>query len=192
MYKPDPAEGKIPEYRKWTSKWWRIGALAFSFLLAGFILGQVANAGSTAAPGSEEDPLVTVSWVKTTISQALQEEQNKRQLLEERLQKLEAGEVERPLPTEPVYPAPVFEVVNVSSGEKLLTGAGTEIILRSGRAKVLAGPGGGLSDLTAGCNLSTGHQVKSDHLLLSARDDGRGVVLESQAIFLVRGGYKIE
>lgn len=192
MYKPDPAEGKIPEYRKWTSKWWRIGALAFSFLLAGFILGQVANAGSTAAPGSEEDPLVTVSWVKTTISQALQEEQNKRQLLEERLQKLEAGEVERPLPTEPVYPAPVFEVVNVSSGEKLLTGAGTEIILRSGRAKVLAGPGGGLSDLTTGSNLSTGHQVKSDHLLLSARDDGRGVVLESQAILLVRGGYKIE
>ena len=195
MYKPDPAEENIPRYRKLTSKWWRIGALAFSFLLAGFILGQAANAGSTAVPGSEDDPLVTVSWVQATISQALQEEQNQRQLLEERLQKLETGEVKRPLPAEPVdpsVPAPVFEIVNVASGEKLLTGAGTEIILRSGRAKVLAGPGGGLSDLTAGCNLSTGHQVKSDHLLLSARDDGRGVVLESQAILLVRGGYKIE
>jgi hypothetical protein len=194
MYKPDPAEEKIPGYRKWTGKWWWIGTLTFGFLLAVFLWGQAANAGPT-APGSESDPLVTESWVKAYFSQALKEEQNKRQLLEERLQKLEAGGVERPLPEEPgdpAVPAAGFEIVTVASGEKLLTGSGTEMILRSGRAKVLAGPGGGLSDLTAGCNLSTGDPVKADHLLLSSRDDGRGVVLESQAILLVRGGYKVE
>lgn len=192
MHKPDPAKEKSFVARKEKGRWRRTGMLVLSFLLAGIILGQAAGIGLTAPPGSEDDPLVTVSWVKATIFQAMQEEQKERQILEERLQKLEKGRVEQPSGAEPVDSLPVFMVIEASPGEKLLAGAGTEIVLRSGQARVVAGPYGGLSDLTAGCNLSTGQQVKRDHHLLSARDDGRGIVLETQAFLLVRGGYTIE
>lgn len=202
MNKPESTKKGCPGLRKspWkpARNWRQIGMLAIGLLLAGLILGQATGTGLTASPGSEDDPLVTVSWVKSTVSQALQEEQNQRKLLEERLQRLEEGKTGRPSPAEPVepvepfYPAPVFEVVSVVSGKKLLTGTGTEIILRGGRAKALAGPGGGLSDLTAGCDLSTGQEVKSNHHLLSSRDDGRGVTLETDAFLLVRGGYTLE
>ena len=163
--------------------------VAFGFLLSVFLWGQAALAGPT-APGSESDPLVTESWVRAYFSGG--GGGNDLQLLEERLQKLEAAEINRALLEEPSPSAAVFEIVTVAAGEKLLAGAGTEMILRSGRARALAGPGGGLSDLTAGCNLTSGAPIKADHLLLSSRDDGRGAIMDSQAIFLVRGGYTAE
>ena len=192
MHRSGSTNEKTPVTRGKKNRWHLIGVSVFCFLLVGFILGHAAGIGLTAPPGSEDDPLVTVSWVRDSISQALQGEQKQRQVLEERLQKLEGGVVDQPPGAGSAYPAPVFTVIEAAPGEKLLAGAGTEIILRSGQAKVLAGPYGGLSDLTAGCNLSTGQPVKRDHLLLAARDDGRGIVLETQAFLLVRGGYAME
>ncbi|MGI5822507.1 MAG: hypothetical protein ACOX6Z_00995 [Dethiobacteria bacterium] len=190
MQKPDPGV-KTPGCSRRVAQWWWLGALSLGLLLVIFIGGQAANAGTT-APGSESDPLITESWAKAYLSQALQEEQNKRRLLEERLQKLETCETGRPAPAEPAVSAAAFEIVTIAAGEKMLAGSGTEMILRSGRAKVLAGPGGGLSDLTAGCNLISGAPVKADHLLLSSRDDGRGIIPETQVIFLIRGDYQVE
>jgi len=179
-------------------QWGRTAVLALAFILAGFILGQAVGANSSLVPGSEGDPLVTASWVDAKInafSQALRDEQKERQILEDRMKQLEGGGVERPSPGQPVYitpQAPTFEVVVVSSGRKLLTGSGTEFILRSGNAKALEGAGGGLSNLTTGRNFSSGETIPRDNLFLSPRDDGRGVVTSSETIFLVRGGYKIE
>lgn len=179
-------------------KWGRTAALALVFILAGFILGQAAGANSSLVPGSESDPLVTASWVEaklTAFSQALKDEQKERQILEDRMKQLEGGDVERPSPGDPVYitpQAPTFEVVVVKPGKKLLTGSGTEFILRSGNAKALEGTGGGLSNLTTGRNLSAGETIPRDNLFLSPRDDGRGVAASSETIFLVRGCYKIE
>ena len=179
-------------------KWGRTAALALVLILAGFIMGQAAGANSALVPGSEGDPLVTASWVEAKLnafSQALKAEQNERQILEDRMRQLEGGGVERPSPGQPVYitpEAPTYEVVAVSPGKKLLTGSGTEFILRSGNAKALGGSGGGLSNLTTGRNFSSGETIPRDNLFLSARDDGRGVVTSSETIFLVRGGYKIE
>ncbi|NLJ56706.1 MAG: hypothetical protein GX334_06640 [Firmicutes bacterium] len=189
MNKPDPGV-KTLSYSRRTARWWWRGALALGLLLVIFGGVQAANAGST-APGSENDPLITESWAKAYIAQTLQEEKNTLQQLEARLQKLETGAAGRPVPAEPGSSA-AFAIVTVAAGEKLLAGSGTEIILRSGRAKVLAGPGGGLSDLTAGCNLATGAPVKADHLLLSSRDDGRGLIPESPVILLIRGDYRVE
>lgn len=157
-----------------TGRWGRLLALVLVSLAIGFLLGQAVRANTAPVPGSEDDPLVTASWV------------------EARLSAISRGEGQAP--GQPIYitaPAPGFKIVNVPSGKKI-TGAGTELILRSGRAKAVEGAGGGLSDLTEGRNLSSGDAVKADHLLLSIKEDGRGVVAESDTIFLVRGEYKIE
>jgi len=155
------------------SLWSRLLALAAVSLFIGFLLGQGVAANTAPVPGSEDDPLVTASWVEARLRAV-------------------AGSGVQP-PGQPVYiaaPAPTFKVVSVPAGRKI-TGAGTELILRAGRARAVGGAGGGLSDLTAGRNLSKGDKVEADHLLLLIKDDGRGVVAETDAIFLVRGEYKI-
>lgn len=166
----------------------RIVAPVFVFSLVAvfitvFFLGQALGAGTTRVPGSEGDPLVTASWVEAKI--------------EERMKGLSGSvSTEAPAPSgEPVYitfPAPAYQVVSVPAGKKMLTGAGTEIILRSGSAKIVEGPGGGLSDLTLGTNLSSGANIARDHLLLSPKDDGRGAAAGTNTIFMVRGDYNIE
>lgn len=173
--------------------------VAVLFLLAGFLLGQVAVADSSVVPGSEQDPLVTASWVEAKLdafSAALKEEQQERQKLEDRMYQIEG--VERPLPSEPgepvqvVEPAPAYKAVVVEAGKKLLPREGTEFILRSGRARaVVPVADTGLADLTAGANLEDGEAVTRDHLILCPRDDGRGVLTETEAIFLVKGKYRI-
>jgi hypothetical protein len=139
----------VERWRKTESKWKRVLTLALVFLMVGFFLGQAAGADSNAVPGSESDPLVTASWVEAKLdafSQALKDEQKERQILEDRMQRLEGNGTEKPSPEEtddltPGTPAPTFQVIIVASGEKMLTGTGTEFILRSGNAKAVEGSG---------------------------------------------------
>lgn len=178
-------------------KWGISLVLALVFLIAGFVLGRAVGADPLAVPGSEKDPLVTASWVEAKLdafARALKEEQTERQKLEDRMRQLEGDGVERPVPGTPIpsIKPPAFEIVVVPSGRKLLTGASTEIILRSGSGKAVEGPGGGLSNLTKGVELLSGDRIERDHLLLSPRGDGRGVIVEKDAIFMVRGEYRIE
>ncbi|NMB41843.1 MAG: hypothetical protein GX996_07900 [Firmicutes bacterium] len=181
------------------NKWVFIVFPVLVLLVSGFFWGQEAIAGTLSVPGSESDPLVTASWVEAkfeALSENLKEEQRKRQVLEERIRQLEAGAgIEVPFePEQPVVVAPAltYEIVTVDTGKRILSGAGTEFVLRSGRAMAIAGPGGGLSDLTSGQDLSSGETINRDHLILSAREDGRGAVAETDAIFLIRGGYEIK
>jgi hypothetical protein len=163
----------------------RIIVLALAFVLIGFLLGQAAGAGSGVVPGSEEDPLATASWVEAKI-----------QNLENYIRQLEGSSAGRPLPGEGsivTAPAPVYRVVNVLNGKFILTGEGTEVILRSGKAAAVEGPlGDGLSDLTAGVNLAQDDAIQRDHLVLSPREDGRGILTCSDAILLIRGTYQVK
>ncbi len=160
--------------------------VAALFLLAGFMLGQVVVADSGIVPGSEQDPLVTASWVEAKLNafaSAL---------------RAEIGGVDRPLPSQPgepvqiVEPAPVYKVVVVEAGKKMLPGEGTEFILRSGLARaVVLIEGNGLTNLTTGRNLKHGDLIERDHLILSPRDDGRGIITETEVILLVKNKYRI-
>lgn len=84
-----------------------------------------------------------------------------------------------------------FEVATVENGQILLTGSGTEIVLRSGRSKAIKGEYGGLSDVTSAKDLTDGADISLNHLLISARDDGRGARAFSKCYYLIRGGYRI-
>ncbi len=174
-------------------KWGRASALALIFMLIGFLLGQVAGADAGVIPGSENDPLVTASWVEAKLNEFYQslKEQKDLQIPEKHIK--QEGDDGQPSSGQPVViPAPTYEVITVAKGQKMLTGSGTEFVLRSGRARAVEGPGGGLSDLTAGRALPVNEIIGRDHLILSPREDGRGLIAETDTILLVRGGYKIE
>ncbi|MGI5876860.1 MAG: hypothetical protein ACOX6X_08680 [Dethiobacteria bacterium] len=171
--------------------------LVFSSLLVVLVLVKAAGADQNVIPGSEGDPLVTASWVEAKMeafAQSLKNEQTERQKLEDRMRLLEGNGAERPFPGEGTHVVvPVYEVVVVPEDKFILTGAGTEIILRTGKASAVEGPfGDGLSNLTSGVNLAQNDVVQRDHLIVSPRDDGRGIKTLTEAIFLIRGDYKIK
>lgn len=193
--------GQAGENDRLRQAWWqRIGkkwffplTLAFLFLLAGFFLGRVAVADTGLIPGSEEDPLVTAGWVEarlSTFSKTIKAELAGMQI--ESSSKPPESPPDQPAPGHIIAipsSAPVYEVVVLQPGTRLLAGAGTELILRSGRARVIVAPGGGIVDLTSGKELGDGEAVPREHLLLSPRDDGRGALTETEVIFLIRGKF---
>jgi len=83
-----------------------------------------------------------------------------------------------------------FTPLFIPAGRILVAEAGVEIILRSGQATVIAGPNG-LVDITAGLDIANGEQVSQNHLLLVPASDGRGMLFNTDAWIMIKGGYTI-
>lgn len=134
----------------------------------------MANIGLITAtepePGSSSDPVVTRSYVEKAIRD-----------LKSELAKLGSGPAE----------ASTYKVVDVEPGQKLIGKQGTELILRAGQGTAIKADLGGLQDVTAGTDITEGF-IPRNHLLITPRDDKRGVRVTKQATFMVRGGYTIE
>lgn len=127
-------------------------------------------------PGSEQDPLVTLSYVNRTIEQI-------KSYIDDKVAGLGAGST-----TAEPY---ALEIVNVSKGQFLIAKAGTEIILRAGKGLAVVSDLGGLTDITAGVDLGKNVEIPLNHMLIVPRDDGRGVYCSTDAIFMVRGKYEV-
>lgn len=91
-----------------------------------------------------------------------------------------------------------YVVVHIGQGDALFSAGKCEIILRSGKASVCVtsqvnvANGIGLSDLTAGAEITHGTAVPTNHQLLVPRADGRGIVVTSdEAYIMVRGDFEI-
>jgi hypothetical protein len=91
-----------------------------------------------------------------------------------------------------------FEVVYLSAGQTLTASQPLELILRSGECiAAVTSPanisnGVGLSDLTAGTEVTNGQAVQRNHYIIISRADGRGIVItSSEAYIMVRGEYII-
>ncbi|MCG0238703.1 MAG: hypothetical protein L6E13_05505 [Firmicutes bacterium] len=188
-----------------------VAAILAGALLAGggFFLGTRVRA-SGVEPGSPEDPLVSKSYVdefvRTYVDKELAQQvakavgQQVSAALDQRLERFQTEQVQPYVqqqigsalallrPPEP----PRFQVVNLQPGQTLWADGGTEVILRAGEATIIAGPGGGLSDVTAGVDLAQGAPVPLNHLLVVPRSDGRGVRAKTAAVLMVRGGYVVQ
>lgn len=128
-------------------------------------------------PGSENDPLVSLSYLEKRLEQF-------KYYVDEKLSKTNnniQGNTSNNL-----------EVVEIFEGQSIIGKGGTEIILRGGKAKIIAGELGGLSDVTDGKDLGMGKSIPPEHLLIIPRNDGRGAYAVTDAIFLVRGEYEIK
>ncbi|MCL2576831.1 MAG: hypothetical protein FWE27_02110 [Defluviitaleaceae bacterium] len=85
----------------------------------------------------------------------------------------------------------VFTVLNPQAGQTITFNAGTEFILRSGRAVALTGPNNGIPNVTAGADIMNGQNIEHNHLMIIPVTDGRGIVFQTEAWLMVRGGYTI-
>lgn len=164
-------------------------------LLVVLAVGQIVRAEDF-APGSQQDPLVTQSYVeqrseqlKYYFDQRIQEFDALIEQMGNRVAALQGGTVgaqsEGSAET-------VLEIVEVAAGKTLRGYAGTEIILRGGKATAIQSSLGGLADLTEGRDIGQGQIIPDNHLLLIPRTDGRGVKAESECIFMVKGRYDIQ
>lgn len=144
----------------------------------GVALALAATGMAYSEPGTESDPLISLSY------------------LEERLDELKdyvdskTGSSGTQSPSSPLDNSLV--VVELFNGQMLIGDAGSEIILRSGSATAITSASGGLSDVTAGTDIAEGKPIPANHLLIIPRSDGRGIFVTKNSTFvMVRGGYTI-
>ena len=156
-------------------------AVIVSALVIALCCGLISY-GADAAPGSAQDPVVTKSYVDGVIA-ALQ---TKVDALEQaQTSTATSAAVEAPK-------AATFTVVEVAAGSKLIGAEGTQFILRSGSATAIDNGANGVSDLTAGKDLSGGTAVEKNHLLLVPRADGRGISCTTKCYVMVLGDYTLQ
>ncbi len=123
-------------------------------------------------PGSAEDPIVTKSYVDSKIAEALEGISGSGG----------QGGSEGGL---------AFTPIKVDKSKQLIGGEGTELILRSGKAKAVAAGKDGLSDVTIGQDITAGKDISQNHLLLVPRDDGRGIEAVTDIWVMVKGPYTV-
>ena len=165
-------------------------------VLLGLLLVSHFSTPAHAQPGTASDPLVTQRYVDERIAElqaqitALQNQggittpggnislDERDAIIADVLQAVQSSQV---VP---------FSAISVPRGSVLIADAGTEIILRSGSATVIAGPNG-LVDVTAGRDIGNRQPVSRNHLLLVPATDGRGLYFTADAWIMIKGGFTI-
>lgn len=110
-------------------------------------------------PGTTADPLVTKSFVEDYVNEKLGTGSGGSQ----------------------------WDVKVIQPGGTFLGGAGTEVVLRSGKATCIDPTTSGILDITSGGNVVDGQQIPANHLLVVPREDGRGFKAETEVIIMYRG-----
>ncbi len=147
------------------------------FLIVGVAMGlwtMGVTQASQAEPGTESDPLVTLSYVDKRFEEL-------DTYLESKLSE------QSPF----VSSAVLFEIVEVKKGDMVYLGDSTEFILRSGEAQAIASSNGGLANLTEGYDIAQGEAIPKNHQILNPRNDGRGVSITEDAWVMIKGTYSI-
>ncbi|MEA4961838.1 hypothetical protein [Lutispora sp.] len=175
----------------------KIVIIAAVIILTSFV---ILGSADGAIPGSESDPIVTLSFVEKKIDQikyyidstteGLKNEVMKYSgSMEEYKALIDKKDAEIQDLKQKVESALTFKVVQMKKGQILLAGEGSEIIIRSGKTTAVYGKNGGLSDITAAKDLQSGEAIVLNHMLISSREDGRGVKAEGDAFLIIKGGY---
>lgn len=128
-------------------------------------------------PGSDRDPLVSMSYVDNKIEQL-------QKYIDIKISNSGGGGNN----------SNELVIVELDKGEYLIGKAGTEIILRGGKSIAYGvEEDRGLADTTEGKDIdNTEDLLPYNHLIIIPRDDGRGAYAISDSIFMVRGEYEIK
>ncbi len=134
-------------------------------LIAGLAVITVCAVVALATPGGDDNPLISKAYLENIFMGQVQEY---------------------------VDSSTAFTVVQVKKGEELIGSSGCELILRQGKATVIATEKGGLADTTIGVDLKDGEAFPPNHLTIVPVDDGRGLSAENDVLVMVKGKYTIQ
>ncbi|MCD5407245.1 MAG: hypothetical protein LRZ99_06105 [Desulfotomaculum sp.] len=70
--------------------------------------------------------------------------------------------------------------------------AGTEVVLRSGRATCIDPTTNGILNITSGGNVFNGQQVPLNNMLVIPRSDGRGFKADTPVYIMYKGGGAVK
>lgn len=163
-------------------------AVVFALMVIVGMIGVQIVYGVVAEPGSQQDPIITQSYIEEVVVPQIYE------YINEKVNTLsnKASQLEEMISAQQGQGGTAFTVVSVKAGQKLIGGAGTELILRMGRATIIATEKGGLADTTQGKDLQTGEQMPPNHLLIVPLEDGRGFQANNDVLVMVKGSYVIQ
>ncbi len=151
--------------------------------------------GTVAEPGSEQDPVITLSYIQQVtipkIHEYVDEKINEYKNIIEQI-KSSQDQMESRISTVEHKNKTQFIVVSVKSGQKLIGDAGAEMILRMGLATIISTEKGGLADVTGGIDLVYGDEMPANHLLVVPLGDGRGFEAATDVLVMVKGLYEIK
>ena len=169
--------------------------VAAAFLSAMLLMGVVFSV-LVAAQGTQENPLVTLSYLKDIFTPSvLADTQSKITEAERKY----AGSLNDKIAA---YKAELqqagtggtaasFSVVDIPSGKTLWGAVGCEVMLRVGSARCVSQGSPGLINVTAGDILENGGSLQKNHLYMVTVEN-RGVQATGGAVkVLLRGGYTI-
>ena len=150
----------------------------------------------TAAPGTQVDPFITLSYLNDVFRPQIMAEvrsaeeeltstlEDKIAEFEEMLKEAEQGSTVTPEDAE------VFSVVTLSRGQSLTCSVGVEIMLRIGTA-IGFGSNPALVNYTTGETLSAGTALTTNHMYL-VTIEGNGITATADTVrVLVRGEYSV-
>ena len=167
---------------------WKLG-MATVAVGGGIWIGSVMNISAEGAsiasqPGTADDPVVTKSYVDQAIKNAVNGSTSG------------SGSTGGSTPTTPsTTTGDELKIVVVKPGQRLIADAGTEFIVRSGKAVIYSEDANGVADLTLGADLSNGKAVTNNHLLSFPRE-GRGIEVAQGSTYsltvMARGTYQLQ
>ena len=149
--------------------------------IIGALVGVVALTTAVIAdPGTESDPLISKSYIDDVLMPQIEK------LVDSKVAGLGGSGGSS------ADSAGKFVVVEASKGDEIICAAGTEVILRMGKATLIATEKGGLADTTIGEDLPDGTQMPPNHLLIVPVADGRGLRADTDIIVMIKGGYTVK
>ena len=141
-----------------------------SITVVSLLLLSICLPGMAADPGSNEDPLVTLSYINDVLM----------------------PQVKSYVDSKTTTSGDGFKIVNLNAGQTVIAQASTEMILRMGNAQIVATAKGGVADVTQGIDLQNGAVMPANHLLIVPLDDGRGAQMLSDGIIMIKGSYTVK
>ena len=160
-------------------------------LAAALLLGFAAlAAGAASSAGTEDDPLVTLSYINDVFLPYVQDLFRKD--LEEKETALQDALEQRVSALEGTVGSGSGEYVveTLEAGQTLICQRGAELMLRIGRAAVTAEHTPGLVDTATTENLNDGEELIVNHMYM-VTINGHGVRALETVKILVRGDYTI-
>ena len=147
-------------------------------------------------PGTQEDPLVSRSYLEQRLSQIIGTELSD-EILDNIIQTVIANVMFQLQSTLNITQAPPsteifqFTPVFLEAGTILIGHTGTELIIRGGVVQAYVYGTDGIVNVTRGIEHFADDILAHNELLLIPRRDARGIRILSDAWVMIRGGYSI-